>query len=127
MLVHARQAKGCGMRRDLSLSEYIAWWRGRQGGGCDRKPAAADTADAVGGAAMASAESSGRDAKGSGEYAGSCGSPIAEPLLYLKDWHFASEHPHYQVMVLLSWRAAGSSKRRPRSARSAPKSRCKTA
>lgn len=114
------------MRRDLSLSEYIAWWRGRRGGGCDRKRAAADTADAVGGAAMASAESSGRDAKGSGEYAGSCGSPVAEPLLYLKDWHFASEHPHYQVSC-----CCPGGPRDPASVAhgqpGVPKSRCKTA
>ena len=92
------------MRRDMTLSEYLTWWRrrpagdGSSGSGSTLKhpqnhAAAASGADASGcteGGNIVPAPSS--MAGGS-----SNGSQQSQPLLYLKDWHFASEHPHYQV------------------------------
>jgi hypothetical protein len=100
-----RQADGCGVRRDMTLSEYLAWWRQRpagdgnsnDGAGTLKPPCSHETS-----ACEADSSSSGCDASGgrgvSGATGASCsGGQQAAPLLYLKDWHFASEHPHYQV------------------------------
>lgn len=89
----------------MTLSGYLAWWRQQPAndGGCN---SSGDAPKPLPGHVMAASEadssSSGCDhSDGSGGRSvigGSCdGGQQAVPLLYLKDWHFASEHPHYQV------------------------------
>lgn len=73
------------MRRDMTLSEYIAWWRARRDAGCGQ-----DAAEAAGDRACAG----GVGGSGNDDVA-----VAAEPLLYLKDWHFASEHLDYTASL----------------------------
>lgn len=100
-----RQADGCGVRCDMTLSEYLTWWRQRpahdagsnSSSGLVKPPRHSATA-----ASDADSSSSGCDHSSgtgvTGATGGGCsGRQQTAPLLYLKDWHFASEHLHYQV------------------------------
>jgi hypothetical protein len=93
----------------MTLSEYLIWWRQRpagddgsnSGSGVLKPPQGHATA-----AGGADGSSNGCDHSGglgaSSVTDGSCsGGQQVAPLLYLKDWHFASEHPHYQASVLM--------------------------
>ena len=81
------------------LCEYLAWWRGRQTGGASGgspdQPAAAE-GGFVGHDARASSGALAGSA-GEGQHAAAGVAADCQPLLYLKDWHFAAEHPEYQV------------------------------
>jgi hypothetical protein len=101
-----RQADGCGVRRDMTLSEYLAWWRqrpvdkGRSHSGASTLQPPLDRAVAANDSIVSP---SARGSSGAPELTGVTrdgghdGDLQQAPLLYLKDWHFASEHPHYQV------------------------------
>lgn len=85
----------------MTLSEYLSWWRRRADhdvaaekvdGSCQKLHSGSEVAAATGSSSNPGARC-GQAAHGTA----SGGSAEAEPLLYLKDWHFASEHLLYQV------------------------------
>jgi hypothetical protein len=92
----------------MTLSEYLAWWRQRPADDCGSNSSAGTPKSLwahVAAAAEADSSSSGCGHSDglsiSGVTGGSSrGGQQAAPLLYLKDWHFASEHPQYQVASL---------------------------
>lgn len=88
------------MRRDMTLSQYCAWWRQRDASGARSSSGGGESGPADEGAVSSGgAEGLQHAAPSAGAEATASGGP--EPLLYLKDWHFASEHPHYKARGII--------------------------
>ena len=86
----------------MTLSEYLAWWRQRPADDTGSHSGAGTLKPLQGHATTASKADSSSSGCVSSVAGGSCnGGQQTAPLLYLKDWHFASEHPHYQASTLI--------------------------
>ena len=89
-----RQAEGCSSKCDVRLSEYLATWRSSSA------VSAEDSTPGVRSLACAQPACS-QPGTGGTDSGGDTGARTADTgaLLYLKDWHFAAEHPDYQVLI----------------------------
>ena len=97
-----RQSEGCSSQQRGSLPNYLAWWRSRE---AFPASSASNTTSAVAGSkqqepwSLCPGDEKAVSPAGGGdlgiENGGHASSSAA--LLYLKNWHFRSDHPEYQV------------------------------
>ena len=90
-----RQTDGCGVRRETTIAEYCRWWRQhlRHRDGLSRPHGPRLNGGAAAGEPQGSA----------GQTPLAMGADDPVPLWYLKDWHFTTDFPNYQVSA--RWQA----------------------